>query len=185
MMTTKSIGKSLVRTFVLMVAVCTLFSFSFASQPAENQVKPALSSLAFFLGDWECSGKFDSSGKSIDASQHFTSELDGSWILFRHDDKPPFNYHSLAEWGWDSAAKNFVMIAQDSTGGVRVFRSNGWDSLFASRRLQWEGDTLGSASAPSQQFTFERLDDRHYRVSYSVRKSADWSRVDSSTCSKQ
>jgi hypothetical protein len=181
MMMTKSIGKLLVRAFGLMFAICMLVSFTFASQPAENQVKPALTSLAFFLGDWECSGKFDSSGKSIDAHQHFASELDGSWISFRHDDKPPFNYHSLAEWGWDSAAKNFVMIAQDSAGGVRVFRSNGWDS----QRLQWEGDGLGSASAPSQQFTFERLDDRHYRVSYFTRKGADWSRVDSSTCGKQ
>jgi hypothetical protein len=153
-----------------------------ALPPAENlQVKPALSSLAYFTGDWECSGKFDSSGKSIDAHQHFAPELDGNWISFRHDDKPPFGYHSLAELGWDAESKKFVMIVQDSIGGARLFRSTGWNAA----QLQWTGDALGSASAPGQQFTFERLDDRHYRMSYFVRKKADWSRVDSSLCSKQ
>ena len=164
------------------VVCCFLLSTSLASPAAEDaQLKPALSSLQYFTGDWECSGKFDSSGKSIDAHQRFAPELDGSWISFRHDDKPPFGYHSLAELGWDAESKNFVMIVQDSAGGARVFRSNGWNAA----QLQWTGDALGRASAPVQQFTFERLDDRHYRVSYFVRKKADWSRVDSSLCGKQ
>lgn len=166
------------------IAACLiLVPNSFASLPAgDSQVKPALTTFEYFSGDWECSGKFDSSGKPIEARQHFAVELDGAWISFRHDDKPPFTYHALAEVGWDAGAKNFVMIVEDSSGGARVFHSNGWDST----QLKWEGDALGSsASAPGQQFTFERLDDRHYRVSYFVRKKADWSRVDSSTCSKQ
>ena len=181
MMKTKNSGKSPFRNSAAMILVCILLFLSLASQAADNQLKSTLSSLAYFNGDWECAGKFDSSGKAIEAHQHFASELDGSWILFRHDDSPPFNYHSLAEWGWDAAAKNFVMIAQDSTGGVRLFRSPGWTSA----ELQWNGDALGSSSIPGQRFTFERIDNTHYRVSYFVRKNRDWSRVDSSTCSKQ
>ena len=144
-------------------------------------LKPELSSLAFFTGDWECSGKFDSSGKAIEAHQHFAAELNGAWVLFRHDDKPPFNYHSLAEWGWDANRKEFLMTVQDSAGGVRLFRSSGWNSAV----LQWDGDAMEEASAPSQRFDFERLDDRHFKVSYFTRKNGDWSRMDSSTCSKQ
>jgi hypothetical protein len=166
---------------VMAVALC-LISVPARSQSTEGvQIKPALSSLGYFSGDWECAGKFDSSGKTIEAHQHFAPELDGAWISFRHDDKPPFGYHSLAEWGWDATRKEFIMIAQDSTGGVRVFRSSGWNST----QLQWDGDALGSSSAPSQRFTFERLDDRHFKVSYFTLKGGDWSRMDSSTCNKQ
>jgi len=173
---------------ILMAAVLALLGYCFvisaysASKPIESrQVKSALYPLAYFAGDWECSGKFDSSGKTIDAHQHFEPALDGSWIFFRHDDTPPFNYHAFAEWGWDSTGKDFVMTVQDSAGGVRVFHSIGWNST----QLQWDGDALGAASVPSQRFVFERIDDRHFKVSYFIRKSGDWSRVDSSTCNKQ
>jgi hypothetical protein len=117
----------------------------------------------------------------IEAHQHFVADLDGAAIGFRHDDKSPFDYHSAAEWGWDESDKEFVMTAHDSGGGIRLFRSNGWNS----NHLQWDGDAIGSMSPPSQRFSFERLDDRHFKVSYFTMKNGNWSRVDSSTCSKQ
>jgi hypothetical protein len=167
-------GLATVCSFCLMVTSST-------AQATHPELKPAVVPMGYFLGVWECSGKFDSSGKTIEAHQQFASDLDGAWITFRHDDKPPFGYHSLAEWGWDATRKEFVMIAQDSGGGVRVFRSSGWNAT----QLQWDGEALGSSSAPTQRFTFERLDDRHFKVSYFTLRSGDWSRVDSSTCSKQ
>lgn len=148
---------------------------------AAPELKPELAPLMYFLGDWNCSGKFDSSGKTIEAQQHFAAELDGSWVTFRHDDKPPFNYHALAEWGWDANRKKFVMTVQDSFGGLRMFDSVGWESM----QLQWDGDAVGSAAVPGQRFTFERIDDHHFKVSYFTLKGNAWSRMDSSTCSKQ
>jgi hypothetical protein len=176
-------GRFLLRAIVYSIAgCCFLTGATLLPQSAtEAQVKPEISSLAYFDGDWECSGKFDSSGKSIEAHLHFAPDLEGAWILFRHDDKPPFNYHALAEWGWDAARKQFVMTVQDSGGGVRMFSSQGWNS----KQLQWDGDTLRGTGDPSQRFTFEKLDDRHFTVSYLVRKPEGWSRIDSSTCSRQ
>ena len=40
--------------------------------------------------------------------------LDQKFMLFQHDDKPPHNYHALAEWGWDETGKRFVSTVQDS-----------------------------------------------------------------------
>jgi hypothetical protein len=169
---------------VAVVAIAGLLFVASALQKtkaADADLKPAISSLAYFTGDWECAGKFDSSGKTIEAHQHFAPDLEGAWILFQHDDKPPFSYHALAEWGWDSVRKEFVMTVQDSAGGVRLFHSNGWNST----QLQWHGDAVGGASDPDQRFSFERLDERHFKVSYFTLKNGGWSRVDSSTCSKQ
>jgi hypothetical protein len=165
----------------LAAALLVAVSASSNVQAATPELKSAIGSLEYFLGNWECSGTFDSSGKTIEAHQEFAPELGGSWMSFRHDDKAPFNYHALAQWGWDPKQKQFVMTAQDSAGGVRVFYSSGWSSAL----LQWDGDALGSTSIPTQRFSFERLDDRHFRVSYFTLKNGGWLRVDSSTCSKQ
>ncbi len=170
-----------VLTSVLAWLSLLLLSPSFNLCAAAPELKPELAPLAYFIGDWDCSGKFDASGKVIEAHQHFTADLDGAWIMFRHDDKPPFSYHALAEWGWDASRKKFVMTVQDSFAGVRVFYSSGWDST----QLQWDGDTIGSTATPAQRFIFERIDDRHFKVSYFTLKGDAWPRMDSSTCSKQ
>lgn len=165
-----------IAAFLLMMPLSVM-----SQTPAKSDLSPTLSSLAYFLGDWGCSGKFDSSGKTIDAHQRFSTDLDGAWILFRHDDKPPFSYHALSEWGWDADRKKFVMTVQDSGGGARVFFSTGWSSGL----LQWDGDAIGSVAAPTQRFSFERVDDLHFKVSYFTRKKDDWSRMDASTCTRQ
>lgn len=171
----------MISRFLVGVGALCLLTTLVPAQTQRTELKPAISAFGYFTGEWECSGKFDSSGKVIEAHQHFAPDLDGGWMLFRHDDKAPFNYHALAEWGWDAKQKQFVMTAQDSAGGARLFYSSGWTSAL----LQWDGDALGSTSAPTQRFTFERLDERHFKVSYFTLKSGDWSRMDSSTCSKQ
>jgi hypothetical protein len=163
------------------IALLFLMTTTFELHAATPELKPEMAPLAYFIGDWDCSGKFDSSGKTIDAHQHFATDLDGAWIMFRHDDKPPFGYHALAEWGWDSARKKFVMSVQDSAGGARLFYSDGWNST----QFQWEGDAIDKASSSSQRFSFERLDDRRFKVSYFTLRNNVWSRVDSSTCNKE
>lgn len=173
--------ESKIRRVSLILFSIAFLSVSIPSRAATPELKPQLAPLAYFIGDWSCSGKFDANGKSIDAHQRFDVDLDGAWIMFRHDDTPPFNYHALSEWGWDSTQKKFVMTVQDSLGGVRVFYSGGWNST----QLQWDGDAIGNASNPAQRFTFERIDDHHFKVSYFFLKNGAWSRMDSSTCSKQ
>jgi hypothetical protein len=177
-------NSQLSRLGLAIVVAGLLFSLPEAASsqtPSVPQLKDFLSPLAYFAGDWECSGKFDSSGKAIEAHQRFAPELDGAWMTFRHDDKPPFGYHALAEWGWDAARKGFVMTVQDSAGGWRLLRSSGWNSEI----LQWDGGSASASSDPNERFSFERLDDRHFIVSYFTLKNGGWSRMDSSTCSKQ
>lgn len=166
---------------IALAVLCGLFELFAPALGAAQQLKPELAPLGYFIGDWQCSGKFDSSGKSIEARQHFAPDLDGSWILFRHDDQLPFSYHALSQWGWDSTRKTFIMTAQDSAGGLRIFRSEGWNSS----QLQWDGDGVDSTADPAQRFVFERINDRTFKVSYFTRKAENWSRIDSSNCSKR
>jgi len=144
-----------------------------------SAAKP-LAPFAVFIGDWDCSGKFANSGKPIEARLSFKYELDGRWILFRHDDKPPFSYHALSEWGWDAGRMEFAMLVQDSTGGLRAFRSGG----LREKRVTWDGDVLQSARPADQRFVFETIDSTHFQVSYFRQTDGTWKLVDSSTCSK-
>jgi len=142
----------------------------------QNTAPQGVADLHYFLGEWDCAGKFLRSGKSIEAHLKFQAALDQKFVLFQHDDKPPHNYHAWAEWGWDDTGKQFVSTVQDSSGGTRLFHSTGWRG----DRLTWEGGAIGGID--DQQFQFEKLPPREFRISYAVRKDGSWTMVDVSEC---
>jgi len=156
--------------------VLGLSALSARQNPAAQP--PKIAELYYFLGDWDCAGKFVRSGKSIEARQHFEPILDKSFVLFRHDDKPPHSYHAWAEWGWDGDSQGFVSTVQDSTGGTRLFHSPGWKE----EKLVWSGGAPGKAE--DQQFFFEKMSARQFRVGYEVLKDGSWTTVDVSTCTQ-
>ena len=138
------------KTAISLLAAITAFALPAATQTADA-AKTQVAVLTYFLGHWECAGKFDASGKPIEAELGFESILDSHFVLFRHDDKPPHKYHAWAEWGWDSDNKRFVATVQDSFAGTtRLFYTSGWDGA----RLVWEGGAVGKDA--DQQFVFER-----------------------------
>ena len=126
-----------------------------------------------------CEGKF-TSGKSISANLSFETTLDDNWILFRHDDNPPFSYHALSEWGWDQKSQQFVSLVEDSAGGARAFYSSGWKD----GKLLWEGGSLGLGSTHSERFEFTKLDENAFQVAYSYSKNANWTPIDTSQCTR-
>jgi hypothetical protein len=110
----------------------------------------SVADLQWFSGRWSCDGKFIGSGKVISADVSFEPVLENKWILFRHDDRPPFSYHALSEWGWDEKGQQYVSTVQDSTGGIRLFYSDG----FSDSKLVWEGQALGNPAARAERFEF-------------------------------
>jgi len=107
-------------SFVRIVGTATM---AFSQTPPSPASAAPLAALSSFVGQWKCAGKFEGSGKAIEAHVSFQSDLEQHWIFFRHDDKPPFPYHAVGQWGWDESRKEFVMLVEDSGGGVRVFRA--------------------------------------------------------------
>jgi hypothetical protein len=163
----------------IILIVATFFCLSVGSFCQNTTPAPSpLAPLAPFLGEWTCAGKFEGSGKAIGAHVSLRYDLNQHWIVFRHDDKPPFAYHALSQWAWDEAHKEFVMVVEDSGGGVRVFRAPAGD-----KEVVWTGDAMGSEKPPAQRFTFRTIDARHFFTSYSVLRGTAWILVDSSTCS--
>ena len=163
------------RLLPLLPAVILLAAHPACSQSKADNAE-RMKSLEYFVGDWHCDGRFTANGKEISARLHFESVLDGKFIAFKHDDEPPFGYHAHAYWGWDKASGQFLSTIHDSTGGTRVFRSSGWKGA----TLEWMGGDL--PAGVNQRFTLERLEDKKFRVSYSVLRNEAWLPVDTSVC---
>jgi hypothetical protein len=147
------------------------------------ELKPELQPLASFVGQWDCDGEFVASKKPIQAHISITPDLDGSWLMFRWDDKAPNRFHAVEFWGYNKIAKRFSNFIYDNFGGARLFESKGWDA----DTLIWAGDMLPAASGAetqiNQRFVLERKSPKEFVISYDTRKpQADWSTMDRLTC---
>jgi hypothetical protein len=158
-----------------------LLSLAVLAQCHTPSTNKSLADLQWFSGHWSCDGKFISSGKTISADLSFEPMLESKWMLFRHDDRAPFSYHALSEWGWDEKGQQYISAVQDSTGGIRVFYSRG----FSGSKLVWNGKALGNPTAPAEQFEFEKTGPNIFTVSYSFQQDGKWQAVDKSTCTRK
>jgi hypothetical protein len=164
---------------VLLFLSCLLLTN--AAQGETTSTGKSVADLQWFSGRWSCEGKFIGSGKAISADVSFEPVLENKWILFRHDDRPPFSYHALSEWGWDEKGQQYVSTVQDSTGGVRLFYSDG----FSESKLVWEGQALGNSAARAERFEFTKNGPKSFTVSYSFQKEGQWQHVDTSVCTRK
>ena len=154
-----------------------------SSTDALPALKPELQPLAFFVGPWDCEGEFVASKKPIAAHISIAPDLDGSWLVFRWDDKAPNRFHAVEFWGYNKAAKHFSNFVYDNFGGARLFESKGWDA----DTLTWSGDMLpppsGAEAQLNQRFVLERKSPKEFVISYDTHKpQADWSTMDRLTC---
>jgi hypothetical protein len=62
-----------------------------AQQPNSSApaLKKEIETFAPLQGKWSCQGVFPSSGKKIESQIAFAPDLDGAWLVKRHDDLPP------------------------------------------------------------------------------------------------
>ena len=156
-------------------------NLAFTAQGETASRSNGIAELQWFSGQWSCDGKFAGSGEAISADLSFEPALDGKWILFHHDDRPPFSYHALSEWGWDEKAQQYISVIQDSTGGIRLFYSPG----FADSRLVWDGKALENSAAPSERLEFVKNGPNTFTVSYSFQQKGEWHAVDTSNCTRK
>jgi hypothetical protein len=142
------------------------------------QTAPGIPSLDYFLGTWQCSGSFPSTGKTIASTMHFEHDLGGAAIVKHHDDAAPNVYHAIEAWNYEATPGLFNDAVADNFGGVRIFSSDGW-----------HGDVLTWSSAaavnPSQQFVYTRLSQTSMRVDWQVSRDGSHYIVgDTLTCTR-
>lgn len=145
-------------------------------------LKPELAGLSFFEGSWDCNGKFLKNDKKISSDMTFQPDLEGAWLMLRHDDRAPNQFHAVESWGFDKTTNRFVAVVTDNFGSVRMFTSLGWQQ----DRLEWTGDLLTSDRKANQRFLFERKGSREFVMTFELSKEhGDWLPIDTLTCAKK
>jgi hypothetical protein len=143
--------KSILFVLVAASAICCR-----AQQPATD---PAM--IKFFAGNWSCAGEF-ASRKKIEADVSFTSELDGKWLLYRHNDRPPGQFKAIALWGVDEASGKLISTMEDNFGGARLFTSDGWkDGSLTFGRVGMLDQKIRQ-----ERFRYERQSENSFKMTY-------------------
>src|SRR6185312_6746663 len=118
-----------------------------ASAPPPAAPKPAaeLDQLKVFEGSWRCEGKQPAGPFGPEQDYKSTlkgkKDIDNFWIAIEYDQKKskthPMPIKARGFLGYDPAAKKYVSIGADNTGGWINESSTGWegDKLVFGRRL--------------------------------------------------
>lgn len=142
---------------------------------ASTGMTDELASLAWFVGAWQCAGRF-SNGRPIHSRETFSTEMDGHWLRMRHADTLPDRYVADEWWGYDRTARQFTVTVFDNGGGVRHYVSSGWSDTTLSLRNT-------ATSGYIDRFVFRRSSDAQYQVSYAhLGGSGAWQPGDELTC---
>lgn len=143
----------------------------------ESALQPALQPLAAFIGTRHCSGTFLKSGKAITATETFSAELSGYWLVMHHADDPPFSFDALETWGYDTQRKIFVAHMYDNFSSAREYATPGWDA----DKLTWTN--VDTSARKRDRFVFEHAADGGYRYTYETSTDGNsWTGVDSLVC---
>jgi len=166
----KKIMKVVVFALVMLSAIG-----GYAQQAA---VDPAM--IKFFVGSWGCAGEF-ANGKKIEADVSFASELEGKWLLYRHEDRPPGRFKATALWGVDQGSGKLISVMEDNFGNARLFTSEGWkNGLVTFTRAEFLDQKINQ-----ERFRYERQSDNGFKMTYERLVDAQWKMGDFIVCTRK
>jgi uncharacterized protein DUF1579 len=176
--------------------VCAvLILFVLAAVPAFSQApsgppspSPELGKLAFFAGDWTCTGKAEESpfgpAHATQAKVHVSKEIGGFWYVGRYEEtKTAGNPHPVVFQffqGYDDTAKAFVMECFDSFGSHCHQTSAGWQG----DKLVYSGESTGSGPATPVRDTFTKTGDASLEHTGEFQMDGKWIAIAHEACKK-
>lgn len=174
------------------VAVAVLASLPVRAEeaPAMPVPAPELKQLAFFDGDWKCTGKADASPlgpeHATQATVKVRNDLGGFWHAGRYEEKKtavnpqPMSFGFV--WGYDPTAKAWTLDGFDAFGNRSQEKSAGWQNGM----LVFEG-TSSSPGAPASAVrdTFTKKSGSVLEHSSEMQVEGKWVRLDMETCRRK
>ncbi len=136
--------------------------------------RPLIDVFHYFAGTWSGAGEF-ASGKKIEADVSFSLDLDNTFMLYRHTDRLPNKFKSVAMWGIERKAKKLSMVMTDNFGSIRLFSANGWqdDEIVFADSLPISA--VSSSTERQERFIFKKIDADTFKMTYESNTSnAGW-----------
>lgn len=156
--------------------------------PKPPSPAPELSQVAYFVGDWTCTGQAEASpfGPShpTQATVHIHKDLGGFWQTGRYEEaKSAQNPQPMVfamVWGYDTAAKALILDGYDSFGNRSHEKSAGWKDNV----LVFEGESAGDGPAIPARDTFTKKSDAVLEHFAEMQMDGKWIRLDHETCTR-
>jgi hypothetical protein len=176
----------------LLSCITVLASCALPALAAEAPTTPAPSleygQLAFFAGEWSCTGNTDQSpmgpAHATTATVRVKKEMEGFWYSGYYDERKtadnPHPMHFAFFWGYDSAAKVFTLDGFDSMGSRFHETAAGWQD----GKLVFDGTSAGKGPPTPFRDTFTRKDNATLEHSGEMQVEGKWVHLDQETCRK-
>lgn len=128
-----------------------------AAPPAPPKVMAQLDALK---GTWLCHGDVPAGpygpARKTTTDLQLASDLDGRWLSGRIADRPskgtPQPFRGVVHMTYDTAAKAFLMLWIDNTGGRATQTAAGWEA----DKMVWSGEGLMEGQKIVSRDTFTR-----------------------------
>ncbi|HVV16512.1 MAG TPA: DUF1579 family protein [Polyangia bacterium] len=161
-----------------------------AAMPPPPAPKPAaeLDQLKVFEGSWRCDGKQPAGPFGPEQQYKSTfkgkKDIDNFWIAIEYDQKKskvhPMPIKARGFLGYDPAAKKYVTIGADNTGGWISESSPGWEG----DKLVFSGDGSMGGQKVSFRETYTKKSEKEMTWSGEMKMGKDWISVGSDSCKK-
>ncbi len=157
---------------------------------AQEAPKPAaeLSQVKYFAGSWTCSGDAPASpfgaAHKTESSMMLKLDLDGFWYDgMVVEKKTASNTHpvkGMIHLGYDSTAKQSVLVWVDNFGSWATETSPGWQG----DTMTWTGDQMGMGEKAAARDTFVKKSASEYTHKFEMQTKGQWATIVDETCKK-
>ena len=159
-----------------------------AAPPPAPKPATELDQLKVFEGSWRCDGKQPAGpfGPEQEYKSSFKGkkDIDNFWIAIEYDQKKskahPMPIKARGFLGYDPAAKKYVTIGADNTGGWISESSPGWEG----DKLVFSGDGSMGGQKVSFRETYTKKGEKELTWSGEMKMGKDWISVGSDSCKK-
>jgi hypothetical protein len=159
-----------------------------AAPPPAPKPAAELEQLKVFEGSWRCEGKQPAGPFGPEQEYKSTlkgkKDIDNFWIAIEYDQKKskahPMPIKARGFLGYDPAAKKYVTIGADNTGGWISESSPGWEG----DKLVFSGDGSMGGQKVSFRETYTKKTDKEITWTGEMKMGKDWISVGSDTCKK-
>ncbi|MEO8347715.1 MAG: DUF1579 family protein [Acidobacteriota bacterium] len=166
---------------LVLVASATL-----AQQPPKPA--PELSQVKYFAGSWTCSGDAPASpygpAHKTKTSMMLKSDLDGFWYdgmvteMKTASNTQPVK--GMLHLGYDSTAKQYVLVWVDNFGSWATESSPGWQG----ETMTWTGDQMLMGEKVAVRDTFVKKSATEYTHKFELQTKGQWAPILDETCKK-
>ncbi len=175
------------KTTLVSASVFVLVASAALAQSAPKPA-PEMSQLKYFAGSWTCSGDAPAGpfgpAHKTKSSQTLKSDLDGFWYdgmvteMKTASNTQPVK--GMVHLGYDSTAKQHVMVWIDNFGSRATEMSPGWEG----DTMVWTGDQMLMGEKAAAKDTFVKKSDTEYTHKFELQTKGQWGTIVDETCKK-